>query len=511
MRSVVRPRSGHTVSPRHALTATLAAGLVLGLAACSGLEPGAPTTGGSGDASGGAAASVDELAIVVPADPGGGWDQTGRAMQQDLQGSGLVRTATVTNVGGAGGTVGLASLANTTDPHTLLVMGLVMVGAVETNESQARIEDTTPIARLTEEPLVVVVPASSPYQTLEDLVDDVVANGKSVSITGGSAGGADHILAGMLLQAADVPSAEVGGLLNYVAYSGGGESLAALLGNKVSAGISGVGEYAEQVKAGTVRALAVSGAERTDLLPDVPTMTEAGYDVELTNWRGVVAPGDLSDEDRAALELLVSEMVASDEWQATLEEKGWDDAFLVGEEFDGFLTENIAAPPRPRPAGGLAAPGPGAAPRATRHPTRRASRGRRRLRPRGRPPRLPSQDRPMPSPAPGRRRRRPSATPPTARPPGTPQAPPPPRVPGGDPASSSSPASPPPSGCSCSSTRGRSSCRARRTRSVPARSPTSWARCCSPPASCCSSPSGGGTAARRRTARTSTPTPAPTG
>ncbi|MFH6690883.1 Bug family tripartite tricarboxylate transporter substrate binding protein [Cellulosimicrobium funkei] len=342
MRSVVRPRSGHTVSPRHALTATLAAGLVLGLAACSGLEPSAPTTGGSGDASGEAAASVDELAIVVPADPGGGWDQTGRAMQQDLQGSGLVRTATVTNVGGAGGTVGLASLANTTDPHTLLVMGLVMVGAVETNESQARIEDTTPIARLTEEPLVVVVPASSPYQTLEDLVDDVVANGKSVSITGGSAGGADHILAGMLLQAADVPSAEVGGLLNYVAYSGGGESLAALLGNKVSAGISGVGEYAEQVKAGTVRALAVSGAERTDLLPDVPTMTEAGYDVELTNWRGVVAPGDLSDEDRAALELLVSEMVASDEWQATLEEKGWDDAFLVGEEFDGFLTENIA-------------------------------------------------------------------------------------------------------------------------------------------------------------------------
>ena len=172
MRSVVRPRSGHTVSPRHALTATLAAGLVLGLAACSGLEPSAPTTGGSGDASGEAAASVDELAIVVPADPGGGWDQTGRAMQQDLQGSGLVRTATVTNVGGAGGTVGLASLANTTDPHTLLVMGLVMVGAVETNESQARIEDTTPIARLTEEPLVVVVPASSPYQTLEDLVDD---------------------------------------------------------------------------------------------------------------------------------------------------------------------------------------------------------------------------------------------------------------------------------------------------------------------------------------------------
>jgi len=306
--------------------------LALALAGCSSLESG----GGGGDA------AIDELSIVVPAGPGGGWDQTGRAMQADLQEEGLVGTATVTNVDGAGGTVGLANIANASDPNTLLVMGLVMVGAVETNESQARIEDTTPIARLTEEQEVVVVPAESPYQTIDDLVADIDENGKAVSITGGSAGGTDHILAGMLLKAAGMPASQIGSHLNYIAYSGGGESLAALLGNNVNAGISGVSEYVEQVQAGELRALAVSGEERVDALPDTPTLTEAGYDVVLTNWRGVVAPGSIDDEQRETLTTAVTDLAGSDAWQATLEEKGWDDAFLAGEEFDTYLEGNIA-------------------------------------------------------------------------------------------------------------------------------------------------------------------------
>lgn len=306
--------------------------LALALTGCSMLE----SSGGGGDA------AIDELSIVVPAGPGGGWDQTGRAMQADLQEEGLVGSATVTNVDGAGGTVGLANIATETDPNTLLVMGLVMVGAVETNEAQARIEQTTPIARLTEEQEVIVVPAGSDYQTIDDLVDDINENGKKVSITGGSAGGTDHILAGMLLQASGMPSGNIASSLNYIPYSGGGESLAALLGENVSAGISGVSEYAEQVQAGELRALAVSGAERVDALPDTPTLTEAGYDVVLTNWRGVVAPGSIDDAEKEALTSAVTELAKSDAWQATLEEKAWDDAFLAGDEFDTYLDGNIA-------------------------------------------------------------------------------------------------------------------------------------------------------------------------
>ncbi|GAA4720045.1 putative tricarboxylic transport membrane protein [Promicromonospora umidemergens] len=306
--------------------------LALALAGCSSLEAG----GGGSDA------AIDELSIVVPAGPGGGWDQTGRAMQANLQDEGLVGSATVTNVDGAGGTVGLANIANASDPNTLLVMGLVMVGAVETNQSQARIEHTTPIARLTEEQEVIVVPAESPYETIDDLLADIEKNGKDVSITGGSAGGTDHILAGMLLKAAGMPPSNIGNKLNYIAYSGGGESLAALLGNNVNAGISGISEYAEQVQAGELRALAVSGEERVDALPDTPTLTEAGYDVVLTNWRGVVAPGSIDDEEREALTTAVTKLAESDAWQATLEEKDWDDAFLAGEEFDTYLDGNIA-------------------------------------------------------------------------------------------------------------------------------------------------------------------------
>ncbi|MFT4469931.1 Bug family tripartite tricarboxylate transporter substrate binding protein [Arthrobacter sulfonylureivorans] len=318
-----------TMRRRSALVAAAAASALV-LAACG-------STGSTSAGNGSEEAGIDKLNIIVPADPGGGWDQTGRSMQKDLQENDLVSSASVVNIGGAGGTNGLAKLATEKDPNTLMVMGYVMVGAVETNKAANRIEDTTPIARLTEEPLVVVVPADSPYQTIDDLLADVKAKGKGVSITGGSAGGADHILAGMMLKEAGIGADS----LNYIPYSGGGESLAALLGNKVSAGISGVGEYAEQVKAGKLRALAVSGPEAAPQLPEVKPLKEQGLDLVLTNWRGVVAPGSIDDAQAEKLTALVTELHGTDAWQETLTTNNWADAFLAGEEFSSFLTEDI--------------------------------------------------------------------------------------------------------------------------------------------------------------------------
>jgi tripartite-type tricarboxylate transporter receptor subunit TctC len=320
-----------TLTRRRGLAAAVATVTTLALGACGGLTE--TTTGGD--------AEVDRLQVIVPADPGGGWDQTGREMQSVLQDNDLVSSAQVVNVGGAGGTVGLTQLANERDPNTLMVMGLVMVGAIETNQAQVTLADTTPIAQLTEEQLVVVVPADSPYQDINELVEDIKAKGRGVSITGGSAGGADHILAGLMLEAAGVPAAEVGEQLNYIPYSGGGESLAALLGKKVDAGISGVAEYAPQVESGKLRALAVSGAERTETLPDAPTLTESGVDVELTNWRGVVAPGNIDEAQAETLTDLVTEMHGTDDWQKVLETNEWADAFLAGDEFEQFLETEV--------------------------------------------------------------------------------------------------------------------------------------------------------------------------
>lgn len=306
----------------------------LALTACS--------SGGTETASESAAGgAVESLQIIVPADPGGGWDQTGRAMSQLLTAEELVGSAPVTNVGGAGGTVGLASLANEKDPNTLMVTGLVMVGAVETNAADVRMEDTTPIARLTEESLVIVVPADSEYETLEDLADDIVDKGQEVTVTGGSAGGADHILAGLLLEAAGLSGDEIAEKLNYIPNSGGGEAVSLILGNNVGAGISGVGEFLEHIEAGTMRALAVSSAEPVESLPDIETMTEAGYDVTLTNWRGVLAPSDITEEETAALTDLVTELHGTEAWTEELATRGWTDAFLTGDEFGDFLESDI--------------------------------------------------------------------------------------------------------------------------------------------------------------------------
>lgn len=203
-------------------------------------------------------------------------------------------------------------------------------------------EDTTPIARLTEEALVVVAPSESKYDTLEALVEDIVANGQDVSVTGGSAGGADHILAGLLLEQAGLGGAEISQKLNYIPNSGGGEAVALILGNNASAAISGVGEFVEHIEAGTMKALAVSSVEPVAMLPDVPTITTAGYDVVLTNWRGILAPAGISAADREALEDTITQLQRSDAWTTELETRGWTDACLLGDGFGTCMKANIA-------------------------------------------------------------------------------------------------------------------------------------------------------------------------
>jgi putative tricarboxylic transport membrane protein len=297
------------------------------------------------------------LEIMAPAAPGGGWDTTAREMQRVMQDEGIVPTVEVYNVEGAGGTIGIAQLVNDErgNDHQLMMMGLVMIGAIATNNAPVTLADTTPIARLTTEFEVIVVPANSPYQSLDDLIAAFKADPTSISWGGGSAGGTDHILIGLIAQAVGVDPTQV----NYVPFSGGGEALAAVLGGQVSAGVSGVGEWIDQIESGELRALAVSGAAASNATPAAgamsatpgaaaagtptpqiaPTLREQGVDVELANWRGVVAPPDISAEGQQCLVALVGQMVASDEWQQTLQRYGWQDYFLPGEEFGAFIAQ----------------------------------------------------------------------------------------------------------------------------------------------------------------------------
>ena len=313
-------------------------GLVLVLAACTADDG---TSGDSPGASGGdggeptADYPSEDLNIMAPADPGGGWDSTARAMQPVLEEVGGVG-AEVYNVGGAGGTIGLAQFAEeaTGDPHQLMVMGLVMVGGIVTNDSQVTLDDVTPLASLTSEQEAIVVPADSEYETLEQLVEAWIADPTAISWAGGSAGGTDHILVGLLAQEAGVDPSGI----NYVPNAGGGEAVNAILSGAVTAGVSGVGEFADQVEAGEMRWLAVSGEAAPEGV-DAPTITDSGYDVVLENWRGVMGAPDLSDADRDAVVGLITEMHDSDAWQAALEENGWGDFFKAGDDFATFLGE----------------------------------------------------------------------------------------------------------------------------------------------------------------------------
>ena len=278
---------------------------------------------------------LSRLRIMAPASPGGGWDTTARLLQRVIRSTGLARNVQVFNVEGAGGTIGLGQLSRESDDALLMMMGLVMVGAVETNDSTVKLSDVTPVARLVGEAEIIVVPGDSEYSTLADFVEAWKDDPRGLPIAGGSAGGTDQILAGLLAQANNVDPKQV----NYIAYSGGGESKAALLGNKVAAGISGVGEYGELVLSGDLKGLAVSGEQRTDQVPDVPTLTEAGSDVVLLNWRGLMTHPGMADEAFADLLALVQQAHDTPEWAEVLQKQGWDDLFLPGEEYTAFLAE----------------------------------------------------------------------------------------------------------------------------------------------------------------------------
>jgi putative tricarboxylic transport membrane protein len=257
-------------------------------------------------------------------------------MQQALTATKLARTVQVVNVPGAGGSVGLAQLINAAkgDSHQLMVNGFVMVGALLTNRSAVSLGQATPVARLTEEVQVIVVPAASPIRTAQDLAAAVKADPAKVTWAGGSAGGVDHITAALFAQVAGADAAKV----NYIPFSGGGESLAAILGGKVTAGISGYGEYEGQIKSGRLRLIGVTAATRVPGI-DAPTFREQGIDLVIANWRSVMAPPGLSAEQTQALVDLMEKMAKSDAWQDILKQKGWDDAFLGGSAFADFLTK----------------------------------------------------------------------------------------------------------------------------------------------------------------------------
>lgn len=309
-------------------------GTIVGIAAAAlfvGAAVHASTTGG-------AESPRTKITLVAPAAPGGGWDAFGREAQQVMRAEGIAGGVQVVNVPGASGTIGLGQVAEMEDRHDLmLVTGGVMVGGIIINDSQVTLEDVVPIARLADDFNVLVVPADSPFQTLDDFAEALAADPGGTAIAGGSLGGIDHILSGLLAQEVGAdPSA-----VNYLAYPGGGEVVTSVLSHTAAAGLSGYNEFRDQIESGSMRALGTSAPEPVEDI-DVPTFREGGIDVAMSNWRGFVAPPAIDDATRDELVAMVTELRETADWKGVLDRNGWVDSFMTGDEFGAFLAEETA-------------------------------------------------------------------------------------------------------------------------------------------------------------------------
>jgi putative tricarboxylic transport membrane protein len=318
-----------TASLRRLTVGAVAAGLVL--TGC-----GTTAEGGSASEGGTEEGPISGLRVMVPNSPGSGYDTTARAWVQVLEDEGLAESVEVFNLEGAGGTVGLQRLVNEKGNAELLMqMGLGVVGAQYSNQSEATLDQTTPIAKLIEEAEAIVVPASSPFQNMDDLVTAWKADPGNTPVGGASnPGGPDHLTPMLLAQEVGVTPSDV----NYVAYDGGGELLAGILGGDIAFAATGVGEVTESAAAGDVRILAVTTDEPVEGV-DAPTLQDEDIDLTFTNWRGIVAAPEITEDETQRFVDMITEMHDSDAWQQVLEDQGWTDAFETGDDFSSYLTD----------------------------------------------------------------------------------------------------------------------------------------------------------------------------
>ncbi|MFD7024400.1 Bug family tripartite tricarboxylate transporter substrate binding protein [Promicromonospora sukumoe] len=324
--------AAETQQPRRAPRAVRLAAQVVAGAAAVGIVGFAFADAASGGSSHDAR---NNLTIIAPAGAGGGWDSAAREAQQAIRANGIANNTQVVNIPGAGGTIGLSELNQMAgESSTLMMMGITMLGATHVNGSDVSLDQVTPIARLTDDYDVVVVPAASDIETLDDLMEQWGADPERFPFGGGSLGSVDQMIITQLAGEEGLDPTAV----NYIAYSGGGELAVSLLSGTIKASVSGYQDFSDQIAAGNLRVLAVSAPDPVPEI-DAPTLIEQGYDVSLTNWRGLVAPPGITDAERTELEAIAAEFIDTPEWRDALQRNQWTDTSLIGADFATNLAD----------------------------------------------------------------------------------------------------------------------------------------------------------------------------
>lgn len=320
------------------LTLFSAATLTLSLAACS--DSGEKSEGGTsskGDY------PKNNLTIVAPSGAGGGWDLTARGIGKVMNSTGLIeKPITVENKPGGGGAVFMATYATKEVKNDYMLMvkspPILINNLKAEGNSPYGYKDTTPLAQLTKDFGAIVVRADSPYKTLKELLDAIKADPTAITMAGGSAPGSmDHLIT-------ILPAYEYGidpKAVKYVSYDGGGEAMAALLGNNADAIGTDISTVASYVKSGDVRVLAVTSPEKVAIegLEDIPTLYDLGINSEFTIWRGIFGPKEMSETAKNYWIEKLTALNEKEEWKEELKRNGWEQDFRVGDDFTKFLEE----------------------------------------------------------------------------------------------------------------------------------------------------------------------------
>jgi len=286
------------------------------------------------------ALAAANVKIMIPANPGGGWDGTGRALGKALLEAKVADTVTYENKGGAAGALGLAQFVNASkgDPNAIMIMGAVMLGGIITGKPPVSLSAATPLVRLTSEYNVFVLPPNSPFKSMNDVIEQFKKDPGSVKWGGGSRGSTEHIAAAMIAREVGVDPAKV----NYVAFRGGGEATAAILGGNVTVGGSGYSEFSEYINTGKMKALALTSGARLKGV-NIPTLKEQGLNVEIGNWRGVYGAPGITAAQRKALTDMLLKAAKTKSWAEDSAKNNWTAAVMSGKEFEDFVDNDFAS------------------------------------------------------------------------------------------------------------------------------------------------------------------------
>ncbi|EAR60767.1 tripartite tricarboxylate transporter substrate binding protein [Neptuniibacter caesariensis] len=282
------------------------------------------------------AQALEEVHFLIPGGAGGGWDTTARGTGEALSKSGLVDTISYENMSGGGGGKAIAHLIETAGQNkdTLMVNSTPIVIRSLSKVFPQSFRDLTPVAATIGDYGAFVVKKDSKYTSFSEVVADYQKNPRSIKIAGGSARGSmDHLVAAMAFKAAGGDARQV----RYVAYDAGGKAMAGLLSGETQILSTGFSEALALAEAGEVRILVMTGSERNEAAPEVPTLQELGYDATFVNWRGFFAAPGISDSEKAEFVDVLGKMYDTDEWETVRSRNGWTEIFKPDDQFIAFL------------------------------------------------------------------------------------------------------------------------------------------------------------------------------